>query len=161
MKEHPMPQPSGPGWTDERIEILKHDWAEGLSASQIAGKLGEVTRNAVIGKVHRLGLPGRATTSRLQASYARMNQRRRANLRIVKPVTITVRPKPRPAPPSLTISDMLMIELLALTAQTCKYPIGDPQDNQFGFCGRSPITGETYCEFHYIVCHQIKKGSRY
>jgi len=51
-------------WTDERVELLKKLWADGLSASQIAGRLGGVTRNAVIGKVHRLGLSGRATSSR-------------------------------------------------------------------------------------------------
>jgi GcrA cell cycle regulator len=51
------------GWTDERVEILKRLWLEGLSASQIAKQLGGVTRNAVIGKVHRLGLSGRATPS--------------------------------------------------------------------------------------------------
>ena len=54
-------------WTDERVELLKKLWAEGLSASQIAGRLGSVTRNAVIGKVHRLGLSGRATTSRMKS----------------------------------------------------------------------------------------------
>lgn len=156
-----MPKASGIGWTDERVEILKKEWAEGLSASQIAGSLGEVTRNAVIGKVHRLGLPGRATTSRLQASYARLNRKRRTHLQITKPVTITVR-KPRPSPPTpVEFKEALMLELLALTSRTCKYPIGDPQDEQFGFCGNSPITGETYCEFHYTICHQIKKGSRY
>src|SRR6188472_1916212 len=47
-------------WTDERVELLKKLWADGLSASQIAGELGGITRNAVIGKVHRLGLSGRA-----------------------------------------------------------------------------------------------------
>ena len=47
-------------WTDERVEKLKRLWAEGLSASQIAAQLGGVSRNAVIGKVHRLNLPGRA-----------------------------------------------------------------------------------------------------
>ncbi|MGZ5850479.1 MAG: GcrA family cell cycle regulator, partial [Methyloceanibacter sp.] len=51
-------------WNDERVELLKKLWAEGLSASQIASRLGGVTRNAVIGKVHRLGLSGRATSSR-------------------------------------------------------------------------------------------------
>jgi hypothetical protein len=55
---------NGPGWTDARTERLKALWAEGRSASEIAGLLGEVTRNAVIGKVHRLGLAGRKTTSR-------------------------------------------------------------------------------------------------
>ena len=57
-------------WTDERVEQLKKLWAEGLSASQIAGRIGGVTRNAVIGKVHRLGLSGRATTSRRDAGRA-------------------------------------------------------------------------------------------
>ncbi len=47
-------------WTDERVELLKKLWADGLSASQIASQLGGVTRNAVIGKVHRLNLSGRA-----------------------------------------------------------------------------------------------------
>ena len=60
-------------WTDERVELLKKLWADGLSASQIASKLGEVTRNAVIGKVHRLGLAGRATTSRVRTARPRSN----------------------------------------------------------------------------------------
>src|SRR5690606_16642364 len=65
-----QPGPRGPEgegnimWTDERVELLKKLWAEGLSASQVAKQLGGVTRNAVIGKVHRLGLSGRATPSR-------------------------------------------------------------------------------------------------
>src|SRR6188768_96843 len=54
------------GWTDERVELLKKLWQDGLSASQIAKQLGGVTRNAVIGKVHRLGLSGRATPSKPQ-----------------------------------------------------------------------------------------------
>ncbi|HZA02511.1 MAG TPA: GcrA family cell cycle regulator, partial [Hyphomicrobiaceae bacterium] len=58
-------------WTDERVELLKKLWSEGLSASQIAGRLGGVTRNAVIGKVHRLGLSGRATTSRMKTHRPR------------------------------------------------------------------------------------------
>src|SRR6187399_1191269 len=58
-------------WTEERVELLKKLWAEGRSASQIAGRLGSVTRNAVIGKVHRLGLSGRATTSRMKSHRPR------------------------------------------------------------------------------------------
>ena len=57
-------------WTDERVELLKKLWADGLSASQIAGELGGITRNAVIGKVHRLGLSGRAKTPRPRAPRA-------------------------------------------------------------------------------------------
>ncbi len=58
-------------WNDERVELLKKLWAEGLSASQIAGRIGSVTRNAVIGKVHRLGLSGRATTTRVKSHRPR------------------------------------------------------------------------------------------
>ena len=58
-------------WNDERVELLKKLWSEGLSASQIAGRIGSVTRNAVIGKVHRLGLSGRATTSRMKSHRPR------------------------------------------------------------------------------------------
>ncbi len=58
-------------WTDDRVELLKKLWAEGLSASQIANRLGGVTRNAVIGKVHRLGLSGRTTTSRAKVPRTR------------------------------------------------------------------------------------------
>ena len=65
-------------WTDERVELLKKLWGEGLSASQIAGRIGSVTRNAVIGKVHRLGLSGRATTSRMK-THRPSRQRMAAN----------------------------------------------------------------------------------
>ncbi|MGB1463942.1 MAG: GcrA family cell cycle regulator, partial [Parvibaculales bacterium] len=57
-------------WTDERVEMLKQLWTDGLSASQIARKMGGVTRNAVIGKVHRLGLSGRATPARVSTARA-------------------------------------------------------------------------------------------
>ena len=61
-------------WNDERVELLKRLWAEGFSASQIASRLGGVTRNAVIGKVHRLGLSGRATSSRSSSPRPRRVQ---------------------------------------------------------------------------------------
>ena len=69
-------------WTDERVEMLKQLWTDGLSASQIARKMGGVTRNAVIGKVHRLGLSGRATparvsTARISAGQAAPSPQRR------------------------------------------------------------------------------------
>ena len=74
------------GWTDERVELLKKLWAEGLSASQIAGRLGGVTRNAVIGKVHRLGLSGRATSSRSSSPRPRRTHVPRRQSRAVTDV---------------------------------------------------------------------------
>ena len=72
-------------WNDERVEILKKLWTEGLSASQIAGRIGGVSRNAVIGKVHRLGLSGRATTSRLKSSRPRLRTAAQQPKRLMKP----------------------------------------------------------------------------
>ena len=76
-------------WNDERVELLKKLWADGLSASQIAGRLGGVTRNAVIGKVHRLGLSGRATTSRMKSHRPRVRTQTAAK-RLMKPRFATI-----------------------------------------------------------------------
>ena len=70
-------------WTDERVELLKKLWADGLSASQIAGELGGITRNAVIGKVHRLGLSGRAKSP--SSSAPRVRKPRSHMLRVSRP----------------------------------------------------------------------------
>jgi len=79
-------------WTDERVELLKKMWAEGQSASQIAKELGGVTRNAVIGKVHRLGLSNRAGSNASAATEAKAAPKPKAEAK-PKPV-----PKPAPAP---------------------------------------------------------------
>jgi GcrA cell cycle regulator len=152
-------------WTDERVELLKKLWAEGLSASQIAGRIGSVTRNAVIGKVHRLGLSGRATTTRLKT------HRPRARIAHGPTTPSTTRrfAKPRSAPtgnpafrelyrldaePFVPTEEELVIPLaerktiLTLGECTCRWPIGDPQENDFHFCGRNKIAGLPYCEFH-------------
>ena len=85
------------GWTDERVEILKKLWLEGLSASQIAKQLGGVTRNAVIGKVHRLGLSGRATPS--QPTRPAFRAPAPAAAGDVQPAVAAVPMRPGPTPP--------------------------------------------------------------
>ena len=87
-------------WTDERVEALRKLWAEGLSASQIAAQLGGVTRNAVIGKVHRLKLSGRG---RATASPAR--QKKTAQATSIKPQQRTTAPAPRPVSHSIGSND--------------------------------------------------------
>src|SRR5262245_40202895 len=74
------------GWTDERVERLKKLWSDGLSASQIAAELGGITRNAVIGKVHRLGLSGRAKSPSLAAPRPRKTRTHTHMLRVPRPV---------------------------------------------------------------------------
>ena len=151
-------------WTEERVEVLKKLWTEGHSASQIANQLGGVTRNAVIGKVHRLGLSGRTTPSRPVKRPPRLS-----------------RPKPRPqtepvsagndaprTPASQTartaLRDTEKLEPLALdngekanvlnlSASMCKWPIGDPGDPDFAFCGRRATCGP-YCADHARIAFQ-------
>lgn len=144
------------GWTEERVETLKKLWIEGLSASQIAKALTGVTRNAVIGKVHRLGLAGRATPSR-PAKRPRVAARPRIASSSSNAVA---RPRMAPAPylalvphlEPLKAEDGSVTTVLTLTDTVCKWPIGDPTDAAFAFCGRN-ATG-TYCHDHASLAFQ-------
>lgn len=151
-------------WTDERVELLKKLWAEGLSASQIAGRLGGVTRNAVIGKVHRLGLSGRATTSRMKSMRPRprANQnnptalaKRNGKSRFGASGNTAVRSLYQPdAEPYVSPVEELVIPMAerksiqSLSECSCRWPIGDPQLADFHFCGKDKVMGLPYCEFH-------------
>ncbi|MBC7832732.1 MAG: GcrA cell cycle regulator [Hyphomicrobium sp.] len=155
-------------WTDERVETLKKLWGEGLSASQIAGRLGSVTRNAVIGKVHRLGLSGRATTSRMKSHRPRprMASKRMAKARF----SATGNPAFRAlyqeteayVPP---VEEMIIPLAERKTIQTlvecsCRWPIGDPQMADFHFCGKNKVPGLPYCEFHARRAFQPPQARR-
>lgn len=146
-------------WTEDRVEILSKLWLEGLSASQIAKQLGGVTRNAVIGKVHRLGLSGRAKPSRPARAPARRPaaakpKPRRASVPAVRRAP---RPLPVPPPPPLEAKPMDNGEfatILTITDNMCKWPIGDPGSAEFRFCGRGAGKGETYCSAHSRLAYQ-------
>lgn len=148
-------------WTDERVELLKKLWGEGLSASQIAGRLGSVTRNAVIGKVHRLGLSGRATTSRMKSHRPRPrlaakrianNKQRFANASTGNPALRALYQVEQEAysPPAeeMIIPKAERKTIQTLTECSCRWPIGDPQSAEFHFCGKNKVPGLPYCEFH-------------
>lgn len=149
-------------WTDERVELLKKLWGDGLSASQIAARLGEVTRNAVIGKVHRLGLSGRATTSRMKSVRPRKKMARPRVVRGNRGAApggvsrdgINVVPFEQRIDPAARAADELDIPLHerktieTLKECSCRWPIGDPTREDFHFCGRNKVAGLPYCEFH-------------
>ena len=162
-------------WTDERVELLKKLWAEGLSASQIAGQLGGVTRNAVIGKVHRLGLSGRATTSRVKPNRVRRNKTARQNnaprlglfsnsnaaLRTLSNGPDGPREEPfRSQYVELDIPPEERVDLVDLKEGQCRWPIGDPTDPEFHFCGRDANDGAPYCEYHTRVAYQPAQPRR-
>ena len=143
------------GWTDERVETLKKLWLDGLSASQIAKQLGGVTRNAVIGKVHRLGLSGRATPSQPQRTVFKAPRAPRP-AQAAAPV-----PPRRPAEPALAAPAPLAVPeapgaatVLTLGAHMCKWPIGDPSADSFTFCGRRSDREGPYCAEHARVAYQ-------
>lgn len=142
-------------WTDERVEQLKTLWAEGLSAAQIANKMGGVTRNAVIGKVHRLGLSGRATPAKPQ---------RGRSLIADKKEDATMRKAPAPEMKSV-IPEPEFIEPIVLESgdrttvatiknNMCKWPVGDPAKDDFHFCGQSTLSGKSYCAYHAHMAFQ-------
>jgi GcrA cell cycle regulator len=144
-------------WTDERVDLLKRLWSEGLSASQIAGRLGSVTRNAVIGKVHRLGLSGRATTSRMKSHRPRTrmaNVKRPVKSRFVQSGNPAVRALYMDVEAYVAPAEEIEIPLAERkTIQTlgecsCRWPIGDPQTAEFHFCGRNKVPALPYCEVH-------------
>lgn len=149
------------GWSEERVALLRKLWAEGLSASQIAKQLGGVTRNAVIGKVHRLGLAGRATPSRPAKRPVRT-----ARPRVIGPSAPRLRmpsSEPRPIIPDLEpvrLEDGRAATVLTLNESMCKYPIGDPTEPDFAFCGRGAAGNAPYCQDHSRLAYQPSQARK-
>jgi GcrA cell cycle regulator len=169
------------GWTDDRVTLLKKLWTDGLSASQIAKQLGGVTRNAVIGKVHRLGLAGRAAPSRpikriptptVRAKPALVPQDVEVALKTPAPDVVTIPeatietpaiaaiPLKPTKPKQRTVREGEIIGVLQLGPNMCKWPIGDPGDVDFGFCGSQCGSAAVYCEEHAAVAFQPAMSRR-
>jgi GcrA cell cycle regulator len=150
------------GWTDERVDTLKKLWLDGLSASQIAKQLGGVTRNAVIGKVHRLGLSGRAAPSHPSRPAFKAPRAPRP-ISMPAPRARSIEPRnhavaaPRPAAPYVELPGTATV--LTLGAHMCKWPIGDPALDNFTFCGRRAGDGP-YCHEHSQVAYQPAQAKK-
>lgn len=170
-------------WTDERVERLKKLWADGLSASQIAAQLGGVSRNAVIGKVHRLNLPGRAksggqaaartkrTTAAPRApNYASRGQTStnavsrssmgggasaggatalKQDFEVNTALALDTRPVQ-----DVVVPISRRLSLIELSERTCKWPIGDPLQEGFHFCGNDAGEAAPYCTYHSRLAFQ-------
>jgi len=152
-------------WTDERVATLTKLWADGLSASQIAAELGGVTRNAVIGKVHRLGLSGRAKpTSSSAKSPKRARSSYNSKPRSPGRTGVSLRDGPsasaRAAVEDLEAPVCKKLDLVDLTEKTCKWPHGDPATDDFHFCGNTPKEDTPYCEYHCRMAYQVSTDRR-
>lgn len=136
-------------WSDTRVTTLRTLWLDGLSASQIARQLGGVTRNAVIGKVHRLGIAERGAASAPGRKARSASSRPARPARAARPAVVRPsRPAPASAPRLVLASEGpgLVSDLARLGAHACKWPIGDPKDDGFSFCGRQ--AQGRYCTAH-------------
>lgn len=151
-------------WTADRITMLETLWRAGRSASEIAKALGGVTRNAVIGKIHRLGLAGRMPPTAPRRK--RTDPSRRAPLRVAGPA----KPPPPPAAPVVrarpTVAAIEAIARVfdgaALTARICRWPVRDSKARSFGYCGAAVVGKGPYCPGHHQVAYpprlQVKPG---
>ena len=141
-------------WTDEKVEKLRELWKKGHTASQIAEVLGDTTRNAVIGKAHRLNLEARAPSKNSGAPASSDNRQ--------------VKRSPAPTSRKAKFQSILLDKnfepenpksLEDLTDLTCKWPIGHPNEESFYFCGRKPEGEFPYCKLHVLYAFQ-PKGSK-
>jgi GcrA cell cycle regulator len=152
-------------WTDERVELLKKLWTDGLSASQIAGELGGITRNAVIGKVHRLGLSGRAKAPSSASPRPRKPRAASHVFRTARPLirgntalaantaaSYELEVEPEPIENIIPIGQRCSI--LELNEDKCRWPIGDPGQPDFFFCGGKPVSSLPYCAYHSRIAYQ-------
>ena len=141
-------------WTDEKVQKLKELWKKGHTASQIAEMLGDTTRNAVIGKAHRLNLEARAPSKSSHTSGTSSGQNK-----------IQRRPSQQPLTRKQKFQSILLDKnfepenpksLEELTESTCKWPIGHPNEEKFYFCGRKPEGDFPYCKLHVLYAFQPK-----
>jgi GcrA cell cycle regulator len=156
-------------WSDDRVEQLKKLWEGGLSASQIAAELGNVTRNAVIGKVHRLGLSGRAKSPSSAAPRQRKARPAQHMMRVARPVSrgntalahaFEVELEPDPIAFDNVVPMSQRLSLLELNEATCHWPVGDPSSPEFFFCGGKALTSLPYCAHHSRIAYQPASDRR-
>ncbi len=144
-------------WTDETIARLRALWDEGHSTAEIGRRLG-ITKNAVVGKAHRLTLPARPSPIRRVPGEARA-QRRQAPRRVsgpTLPVLAAMAPMPRPVEisrpqPVLRAVPAAPRSVGRVTA--CCWPIGEPGTQSFRFCSDSAMTGKPYCAEHASIAY--------
>ena len=175
-------------WTDEMVEDLKRMWKEGLTTGEI-GKRLNVSKNSIVGKVHRLGLSGRPspikkkneTTKETKVTKTKPTKAASSEPQSIEKKAPIVEKETKlsnvPAPeskkdkkempfhatpvkmPTQTSNRPHNLSLTELDNHTCRWPIGDPKDANFHFCGKKVRLGQTYCEEHSTIAY-VKPGKK-
>ena len=139
-------------WTDEKVAKLKELWGKGNTASQIAEIIGGISRNAVIGKAHRLNLSAKIKTRTATSNQNFENSVGEKNIKIKRGRKSKFR--------SLIIEKDFEPEnpkqLEELDENSCKWPIGHPNEKSFYFCGRTSLKDFSYCKLHLLYAYQPK-----
>ena len=169
-------------WSKERVELLQKLHDEGLTASQIAKKLGDVTRNAVIGKLNRLGISNKskiastqeAGTPKESGAVGTGGTKEKANTttenpgksgqtivaELIGPQTLLEKQQNNIARAEEIRKKSKKLSLMELTEKTCKWPHGDPATSNFYFCGLPVAPGKPYCEVHVALAYQPPTSRR-
>ncbi len=140
-------------WTEEKVESLKKLWGSGKTASQIAEIIGGISRNAVIGKAHRLNLSAKIKTRTATSNQNFNDSRNEKNIQAAKRgrkskfKSLIIEKDFEPENPK---------QLEELDENSCKWPIGHPDEKSFYFCGRSSLKDFSYCKLHLLYAYQPK-----
>ena len=170
-------------WTEEKVELLRQHWLDGKSASQISAALGPgFTRNAVIGKVHRLGLAGRAKAPMAQSGASVSSAMRtsaavrraagrpataiagatlvRGNTALAVAAEAELEAQPARLEEEIVVPMSLRVTIVELKESMCKWPLGDPISPDFRYCGSPAYGGSPYCQHHSKLAYQPVQDRR-
>lgn len=159
-------------WTDEMVDQLREMWKQGLTTGEIGKRLG-VSKNSIVGKVHRLGLSGRPSPIKKKDETEAPAEKKEATENVAKTTKPKVEKAPAPKAPKVEkkaeekveVEEKIEISapaphhhngktsLTDLDNHTCRWPIGDPKDENFHFCGRKVRIGQTYCDEHANIAY--------
>jgi len=139
-------------WNEEKVEKLKELWGKGSTASQIAEIIGGISRNAVIGKAHRLNLSSKIKTRNTSSSQnfdnsSEQNSSKQKRDKKSKFQSLIIEKDFEPENPK---------KLEELDESSCKWPVGHPEEQSFYFCGRSSLKDFSYCKLHLLYAYQPK-----
>ena len=142
-------------WFQEKEEKLRELWKKGHSASQIASMLGDTTRNAVIGKAHRLNLEARMTSKKKQVTAGKQKN---SSLKEYKTQKLGRKARFKALLLDKNFEGENPLKLEELTDKTCRWPIGHPHEKNFYFCGRQSMEKLPYCKLHVLYAFQPKNA---